>query len=53
MIPSEINNVNSPQKFKSDNRELAPENCFSYLCQPYIENFGFVDLVETFDLSIV
>ena len=45
MIPSEIKNINSLQKFKTEIRKWAPENCFCYLCLPYIQNLGFVDLV--------
>ena len=45
MTPSEIMNINSLQKFKTEIRKWAPENCSCYLCRPYIQNLGFVDLV--------
>ena len=43
MIPSEIKNINSLQKFKIEIKEWTPENCSCYLCQPYIQNLEFVD----------
>ena len=45
MIPLEIKNINSLQKFKTEIRKWAPENCFCYLCRPYLQNLGFVELV--------
>ena len=45
MIPSEIKDINSLQKLKTEIRKRAPENCSCYLCRPYIQNLGFVDLV--------
>ena len=45
MIPLEINNINSLQKFKTEIRKWAPENCSCYLCRPYLPNLGFVELV--------
>ena len=45
MIPLEINNINSLKKFKTEIRKWAPENCSCYLCRPYIQNLGFVELV--------
>ena len=45
MIPLEIKNINSLQKFKTEIRKWAPENCSCYLCRPYLQNFGFVELV--------
>ena len=44
MIPLEIKNINFLLKFKTEIRKWAPENC-SYLCQPYIQNLGFLKLV--------
>ena len=43
--PLEIKNINSLQKFKTEIRKWAPENCSCYLCRPYLQNFGFVELV--------
>ena len=34
MIPSEIKNINSLQKLKTEIRKWAPENCSCYLCRP-------------------
>ena len=45
MIPSAIRNINSLQKFNTEIRKWAPENCSCYLCPQYIQNSGFVDLV--------
>ena len=45
MIPLEIKNINSLQKFKTEIRKWAPENCSCYLCRPYLPNLGFVELV--------
>ena len=44
MILLEVKNINSLQKFKIENRKWAPENCFCYLCRPYLHNLGFLDL---------
>ena len=44
-IPLEIKNINYVQKFKTEIRKWAPENCSCYLCRPYIQNLGFVELV--------
>ena len=45
MIPLEIKNINSLQKFKTEIRKWAPENCSCYLCRPYLQNLGVVELV--------
>ena len=45
MIPLEIKNINSLQKCKTEIRKWAPENCSCYICWPYIQNLGFVELV--------
>ena len=45
MIPLEIKNINSLQKFKIEIRKLAPESCSCCLCRLYIQNLGFVELV--------
>ena len=45
MIPLEIKNMNSLQKFKTETRKWAPENCSCYLCRPYLQNLGVVELV--------
>ena len=44
-IPLEIKNANSLQKFKTEIKKCAPENCSCYLCWPYIPNLGLFDLV--------
>ena len=36
MIPLEIKNINSLQKFKTEIRKWALENCSCYLCPPYL-----------------
>ena len=45
MILSEIKKINSLQKFKTEIKNWAPENCSCYLCWPYVQNLGFVELV--------
>ena len=45
MVPLEIKNVHFFQKFKAKIRKWVPENLSRYLCQPYIQNLGFSDLV--------
>ena len=45
MIPLKIKNINSFQKFKTEVRKWAPENCSCYLCRSYIQNLGFVVLI--------
>ena len=45
MIPLEIKNINSLQKFKTEIRKWAPENCSCYLCRPCLLNLGFVESV--------
>ena len=45
MITLKIKNINSLQKFKTEIRKWAPENCSCYLCRPYLQNLGFVELV--------
>ena len=45
MIPLEIKNINSLQKFKTEIKKWTPEKCSCYLCFPYIQNLGFIDLV--------
>ena len=45
MIPLEIKIINSLQKFKSEIRKWAPENCSCYLCRPCLENLEFFELV--------
>ena len=44
MIPSEIDNINSLQKFKIEIRKWAPENLLS-LSVLHIQNLGFIYLV--------
>ena len=45
MIPLKLKNINSFQKFKTEVRKWAPENCSCYLCRSYIQNLGFVVLI--------
>ena len=45
MVSLEIKDINSLQKFKTEIRTWALENCSCYLCGPYIQNSGFVELV--------
>ena len=45
IVPSEIKNINSLQKFKTEIRKWDPQNCSCYLCRPYTQNLGFVGLV--------
>ena len=45
MIPLEIKNINYLQKFKTEIRKWAPENCSCYLFRQYVQNLGFVELV--------
>ena len=48
----EMKNVNYLQKLKTQIRKCAPENCSCYICQPYIQNLVFLDLVYIFELFI-
>ena len=45
MIPLEIKNINSLQKFKTEIRKWALENFSCYLYRPYLQSLGFVVLV--------
>ena len=45
MIPLEVKNINFLQKFKTEIKTWTPENSSCYLCRPYIQNLGFVELV--------
>ena len=45
MVLLETKNVNSLQKFKSEIRKWVSENCSCYLCHPYTQNLGFVEMV--------
>ena len=45
MIPLEVKNINFLQKFKTEIKTWTPENGSCYLCRPYIQNLGFVELV--------
>ena len=45
MIPVEIKNINDLQKCKTEIKKWAPKNCSCYLCRPYLQNLGFVELV--------
>ena len=40
-----IKNINSLQKFKTEVRKWAPENCSCYLCRSYVQNLGIIELV--------
>ena len=42
MVLSKIKNVNYLQKFKTQTQKRAPENGSCYLCQPCIQNLGFI-----------
>ena len=45
MIPLVIQKLNSLQKFKTEIKNWALENCSCYLCRSYAQNLGFVELV--------
>ena len=45
MIPLEIKNINSLQKFKIEIKKWPPENYSCFLCRPYMQNLGFIDLI--------
>ena len=45
MIPLEIKNIHSLEKLKAEIRKWAPENSSCYLCRPYLQNLGFVELI--------
>ena len=45
MIPLEIKDIYSLQKSKTEIRKWATEMCSCYLCRPYMQNLGFVELV--------
>ena len=46
MIFLEIKNTNSLQKFKTKITKSAREKYSCYLCRSYVENLGFVELVD-------
>ena len=42
---SDINNSTNLTIFKNKIRKWEPKECHCYLCQPYVRNLGFVNLV--------
>ena len=45
IIPSDIKNANNLNIFKKKIRNLETKECHCNLCQSYVSNFGFVNLV--------
>ena len=45
MIPMEIKNSVSIESFKEKIRKWEPSSCYCKLCQPYIHNLGYVNLI--------
>ena len=42
---SDIKNASNLNIFKNKIRKWGPKECHCYLCQPYVTNLGFVNLV--------
>ena len=45
MIPLEIKNSESVEIFKTKVRNEEPKSCYIYLCQTYINNLVFVNVI--------
>ena len=45
MIPLEIKNSVSIESFKEEIKKWEPSSCNRKLCQPYIHNVGYVNLI--------
>ena len=45
MIPLEIKNSVSIESFKEKIRKWEPSSCYCKLCQPYIHNLGYANLI--------
>ena len=46
MIPLEIKNSGSVEIFKTKVRNWEPKDCYCYLCKTYINNQGFVNVIQ-------
>ena len=45
IVPSDIKNASNLNIFKNKIRKWEPKECRCNLCQPYVSNLGFVNLV--------
>ena len=45
IVPSDIKNASNLNIFKNKIRKWEPKECHCCLCQPYVSNLGFVNLV--------
>ena len=45
MVPLEIKNSRSIEIFKTKIRNWEPKDCYCYLCQTYVNNQGFVNVI--------
>ena len=45
IVPSDIKNASNLNIFKNKIRKWKPKEYHCYLCQPYVNNLGFVNLV--------
>ena len=45
IVPSDIKNASNLNIFKNKIRKWEPKEYHCYLCQPYVSNLGFVNLV--------
>ena len=45
IVPSDIKNASNLDIFKNKIRKWEPKECYCNLCQPYVSNLGFVNLV--------
>ena len=46
MVRLEIKNSGSVEIFKTKIRNLEPKDCYFYLCKTYVNNKGFVNVIE-------
>ena len=42
ILPNRLKNVNSTEAFKMQIKKWKPENCPCWLCNDYVQNYGFV-----------
>ena len=45
IVPSDIKNASNLNIFKNKIRNWEPKECHCNLCQPYVSNLGFANLV--------
>ena len=45
MVPLEIKNFESVEIFETKIRNWEPKDCYCYLCETYVNNLGFVNVI--------